>query len=108
MEQRPKSFYVLAVFFSLFLIFLYGPTITIAILSFQGPSGGLTFPMKGSQPEDNSWGGQQENHGYSGRPNSQGWGSEGGRSSGNQGSHGGWGNSDSGNRNPGEDDDIPF
>ncbi len=47
MEQRPKSFYVLAVFFSLFLIFLYGPTITIAILSFQGPSGGLTFPMKG-------------------------------------------------------------
>ena len=68
----------------------------------------LTFPMKGSQPEDNSWGGQQENHGYSGRPNSQGWGSEGGRSSGNQGSHGGWGNSDSGNRNPGEDDDIPF
>ncbi|MEL6235171.1 MAG: ABC transporter permease [Pseudomonadota bacterium] len=47
MERRPRSFYVLAAFFVLFLLFLYGPTITIAILSFQGPSGGLTFPMKG-------------------------------------------------------------
>ena len=47
MEKRPLSFYVLAVFFGLFLLFLYGPTITIAILSFQGPQGGLTFPMNG-------------------------------------------------------------
>ena len=47
MEPRPRSFYVLAAFFALFLIFLYGPTITIAILSFQGPQGGLTFPMRG-------------------------------------------------------------
>ncbi|MGD1922781.1 MAG: ABC transporter permease [Paracoccaceae bacterium] len=47
MEPRPTSFYVLAVFFGLFLLFLYGPTITIAILSFQGPQGGLTFPMNG-------------------------------------------------------------
>ncbi len=47
MEPRPRSFYVLAVFFALFLAFLYGPTITIAILSFQGPGGGLTFPMRG-------------------------------------------------------------
>ena len=47
MEPRPRSFYVLAGFFTLFLIFLYGPTLTIAILSFQGPQGGLTFPMKG-------------------------------------------------------------
>ncbi|MEM7213001.1 MAG: ABC transporter permease [Pseudomonadota bacterium] len=47
MERRPRSFYVLAVFFCLFLLFLYGPTITIAILSFQGPQGGLTFPMNG-------------------------------------------------------------
>ncbi len=46
-EPRPKSFYALATFFALFLIFLYGPTITIAILSFQGPGGGLTFPMRG-------------------------------------------------------------
>ncbi len=47
MEPRPRSFYVLAAFFGLFLLFLYGPTITIAILSFQGPQGGLTFPMNG-------------------------------------------------------------
>ncbi|MEL6240871.1 MAG: ABC transporter permease [Pseudomonadota bacterium] len=47
MEPRPKSFYFLAAFFVLFLIFLYGPTLTIAILSFQGPGGGLTFPMRG-------------------------------------------------------------
>ena len=47
METRPRSFYLLSAFFILFLIFLYGPTITIAILSFQGPQGGLTFPMRG-------------------------------------------------------------
>lgn len=46
-EQRGRSFYVLAGFFALFILFLYGPTITIAILSFQGPKGGLTFPMNG-------------------------------------------------------------
>lgn len=48
MEPRPRSFYILAAFFGLFLLFLYGPTITIAILSFQGPGGGLTFPMRGT------------------------------------------------------------
>ncbi|QFT00356.1 Inner membrane ABC transporter permease protein YdcV [Labrenzia sp. THAF191b] len=47
MEKRSRSFYVLAAFFGLFLVFLYGPTVTIAILSFQGPQGGLTFPMRG-------------------------------------------------------------
>lgn len=47
MEPRSRSFYLLAAFFALFLAFLYGPTITIAILSFQGPGGGLTFPMRG-------------------------------------------------------------
>ncbi|TNC71761.1 ABC transporter permease [Rubellimicrobium roseum] len=47
MDPRPRSFYVLATIFGLFLLFLYGPTITIAILSFQGPEGGLTFPMRG-------------------------------------------------------------
>lgn len=47
MEPRSRSFYALAAFFALFLAFLYGPTITIAILSFQGPGGGLTFPMRG-------------------------------------------------------------
>ncbi|TNJ41754.1 ABC transporter permease [Phaeobacter sp. B1627] len=47
MEPRSRSFYLLAAFFGLFLLFLYGPTLTIAILSFQGPTGGLTFPMNG-------------------------------------------------------------
>ena len=47
MEKRPRSFYVLAAFFALFVLFLYGPTVTIGILSFQGPQGGLTFPMNG-------------------------------------------------------------
>lgn len=47
MEPRPRSFYFLAAFFGLYVLFLYGPTITIGILSFQGPSGGLTFPMNG-------------------------------------------------------------
>ena len=31
----------------LFVLFLYGPTLTIMVLSFQGPDGGLTFPMNG-------------------------------------------------------------
>ena len=47
MEPRPRSFYILATFFALYVLFLYGPTITIGILSFQGPEGGLTFPMRG-------------------------------------------------------------
>ncbi|ARE83050.1 inner membrane ABC transporter permease protein YdcV [Roseovarius mucosus] len=48
MERRPRSFYVLAAFFGLFVLFLYGPILTISILSFQGPQGGLTFPMNGA------------------------------------------------------------
>ncbi|MGK9234617.1 ABC transporter permease [Inquilinus limosus] len=46
-EGRPLSFYVLAAVFALFVLFLYGPTLTIFVLSFQGPQGGLTFPMNG-------------------------------------------------------------
>lgn len=45
--KRGLSFYLLAGFFGLFVLFLYGPTITILVLSFQGPEGGLTFPMNG-------------------------------------------------------------
>ncbi|WP_207459041.1 ABC transporter permease [Azospirillum sp. SYSU D00513] len=45
--RRGLSFYLLAAFFGLFVLFLYGPTVTITILSFQGPEGGLTFPMRG-------------------------------------------------------------
>lgn len=48
MHRRGLSFYLLSLFFGVFIVFLYGPTITIAILSFQGPSGGLTFPMNGT------------------------------------------------------------
>lgn len=47
MAPRSRSFYPLAIFFTCFVLFLYGPTITIGILSFQGPQGGLTFPMNG-------------------------------------------------------------
>lgn len=36
---------VLQIVFVAFLLFLYGPTITIAILAWQGPMGGLTFPL---------------------------------------------------------------
>lgn len=46
-EKRGPGFYVLTVFFVLFVLFLYGPLTTIFILSFQGPNGGLTFPMNG-------------------------------------------------------------
>jgi len=46
-EKRGPGFYFLAAFFVLFLLFLYGPLSTIVILSFQGPNGGLTFPMNG-------------------------------------------------------------
>jgi putative spermidine/putrescine transport system permease protein len=43
--KRPWTFYALAAFFTLFVMFLYGPMSAIYILSFQGPTGGLTFPM---------------------------------------------------------------
>jgi len=46
-EQRSPGFWPLAVVFALFVLFLYGPMITIFVLSFQGPEGGLTFPLRG-------------------------------------------------------------
>ena len=46
-ERRGLAFYLLAVLFAVFVLFLYGPIATIVILSFQGPNGGLTFPMNG-------------------------------------------------------------
>ena len=45
---RPWTFYALAALFGLFLLFLYGPMLVIYILSFQGPDGGVTFPMVGT------------------------------------------------------------
>ena len=46
-NRKGKSFYFCWFFFITFVIFLYGPTFTIVLLSFQGPEGGLTFPMNG-------------------------------------------------------------
>ncbi|MGA2494680.1 MAG: ABC transporter permease [Roseiarcus sp.] len=47
-EGRSFAFYALAAFFGLYVLFLYGPMIVIFILSFQGPTGGLTFPLVGA------------------------------------------------------------
>ena len=38
MERRPRSFYALAAFFGLFVLFLYGPILTIGILYRYGPN----------------------------------------------------------------------
>jgi len=46
-EPRAPGFWPLACLFGLFVLFLYGPMLTIFTLSFQGPEGGLTFPMNG-------------------------------------------------------------
>ena len=46
-DSRPWTFYAFAAFFGLFVLFLYGPMIVIYVLSFQGPSGGMTFPLNG-------------------------------------------------------------
>ncbi len=42
-EKRGREFYILAIFFALFVLFLYGPLSAILILAFQGPNGGLTL-----------------------------------------------------------------
>jgi len=44
---RPWTFYALATLFGMFLLFLYGPMLVMYLLSFQGPNGGVTFPMVG-------------------------------------------------------------
>lgn len=46
-QDRPWTFYVLAGLFSLYVLALYGPMISIYILSFQDVRGGLVFPMRG-------------------------------------------------------------
>ena len=45
--KKPAGFWGLLAVFMLFVLFLYGPMITIFILSFQGPDGGMTFPLQG-------------------------------------------------------------
>ena len=46
-SRRRASFYLLAAFFGAFVLFLYAPMISVFVLSFQGPSGGMTFPLRG-------------------------------------------------------------
>ncbi|MEI7443824.1 MAG: ABC transporter permease subunit [Burkholderiales bacterium] len=46
-EARQPGFWPLAIVFALFVLFLYGPMLGIFVLSFQGPEGGLVFPMRG-------------------------------------------------------------
>ena len=46
-EGRSAAFYWLAAFFLAYVLFLYGPMLAIFVLSFQGPEGGLTFPLNG-------------------------------------------------------------
>jgi putative spermidine/putrescine transport system permease protein len=46
-EPRSPGFWPLAAVFGLFVLFMYGPMLAIFVLSFQGPEGGLTFPLRG-------------------------------------------------------------
>jgi putative spermidine/putrescine transport system permease protein len=45
--ENSAGFWLLAAFFALFVLFMYGPMLVIVVLSFQGPEGGLTFPLRG-------------------------------------------------------------
>ena len=45
--SRAPGFWPLAAVFALFVLFMYGPMFVIFVLSFQGPEGGLTFPLRG-------------------------------------------------------------
>jgi len=47
-RSRSRGFWPLALVCALYVLFLYGPVLTIFVLSFQGPEGGLTFPMRGA------------------------------------------------------------
>ncbi len=66
--KRPAGFMPLAWLFGAFVLFLYGPILAVLLLSFQGPDGGLTFPMRSvslhwfgelfrPQPIGDIWGG---------------------------------------------------
>jgi len=47
-DARAAGFWPLAIVFALFVLFMYGPMFVIFVLSFQGPEGGLTFPLRGT------------------------------------------------------------
>jgi putative spermidine/putrescine transport system permease protein len=44
-KARVKA--VLSGYYVMFLVFIYGPMFAMFVLSFQGPRGGVTFPMRG-------------------------------------------------------------
>jgi putative spermidine/putrescine transport system permease protein len=46
-ERRPWTFYLLSAVFAGYVLFLYGPMLCMYVLSFQGPQGALSFPMRG-------------------------------------------------------------
>ena len=46
-RKRPASFYVLATLLGAYAVFLYAPMACVYVLSFQGPQGGMSFPMVG-------------------------------------------------------------
>ncbi len=47
-DRRGWPFYALGAVFAAYVVFLYGPMVCIYLLSFQGPQGGLSFPMRGA------------------------------------------------------------
>lgn len=66
--KRTAGFWPLCLVFAVFVLFLYGPILAVLLLSFQGPEGGLTFPMRSvsthwfqdlfrPQPIGDIWGG---------------------------------------------------
>lgn len=46
-DRRPWTFYVLMAVFAGYVLFLYSPMLCMYVLSFQGPQGALSFPMRG-------------------------------------------------------------
>ncbi|WP_339112571.1 ABC transporter permease [Thioclava sp. GXIMD2076] len=46
-RSRPLSFYILGALTVLFIAYVYAPMACLYILSFQGPDGGMSFPMVG-------------------------------------------------------------
>ena len=46
-RKNTFGYYLFLLIFISFVIFLYGPIFSIILLSFQGPEGGLVFPLQG-------------------------------------------------------------
>ena len=48
MKEARWSKWALGIYFALFVVFLYGSMIVMAAISFSGPQGGISFPIKGA------------------------------------------------------------